>query len=390
MIIIDKPYVSDFLAKTLEEFSFPVLKNETARELLPNRNIHFIDPEKAIRQINQEKYPLIYTSSENSIGWVLQNLPDSILPEKIEVFKNKARFRKLIAGLYPGFFFREIGLDEINDVPYEELPSPFIIKPTVGFFSLGVHKVTSGSGWEKLKPELKKEVALIRNTYPEEVLNTASFIIEENIEGEEYTVDAFFDREGNPVILGMMHHMFAHEEDTSDRLYLASPKVIGENLERFTAFLKDLGKLVDLRNFPLHLEIRVDESGRIIPIEGNPLRYGGWCTSAELTHYAFGFNPYQYVMEGKKPDWNKILKEHSGHIFSIIILNNNSGIDARKVKSFDYQKLTGRLGKVLELRKVNAAQFHIFGFVYTESRPENFSELEELLHSDLREFISCK
>ena len=92
-------------------------------------------------------------------------------------------------------------------------------------------------------------------------------------------------------------------------------------------------------------------------------------------------------MLGKKPDWDKILKSHSGNSFSIIILNNNSGIEARKVKCFDYEKLTSKFEKVLELRKTDVTKFHIFGFVYAETRPDNLAELEQLLHSDLKEFI---
>lgn len=387
MLIIDKPYVSELLRETLLKNQFPVLKTRDAAELLPTEGIHFVSEKDAIEKYRRGEIKTIYTSSENSIGWIAKNLSFSALPEKIDAFKNKIKFRKLVSALYPDFYFREVDPDEIDNLDYHALPHPFIIKPNVGFFSLGVHKVNSKEAWEKAKIRIRKEAEIIKDTYPREVLDTAKFIIEENIEGEEYTVDAFYDELGEPVILGMMHHIFAGDEDTSDRLYTTSPKVIRENRAGFLDFLRKLGKLVGLKNFPLHLEVRVDESGNIMPIEGNPLRYGGWCTSAELTRYAFGFNPYEYVMKGKHPDWDNILKSHSGNSFSIIILNNNSGIDARNIRAFDYEKLTAKFEHVLELRKVDARQFHIFGFVYAETRPDNFAELEHLLHSDLRTFI---
>lgn len=387
MFIIDKPYVSGLLRETVIRNQNPVLKTADAQELLNGSHVNFIDEQAATEKIRSGKISTIYTSSENSIGWVSANLPFSDLPDKVDVFKNKARFRKLVSGLYPDFFFRMVDPEKLDEINYDELPHPFIIKPNVGFFSLGVHKVTSRENWEVVKQKIGEETERIKHTYPEEVLDTAKFIIEENISGEEFTVDAFYDEMGNPFVLGMMHHIFASEEDTSDRLYTTSPQIIRENLEPFRDFLEKLGKLAVLKNFPLHLEVRVDSNGRIMPIEGNPLRYGGWCTSAELTHYAFGFNPYEHVMEGRQPDWERILEHHAGNRFSIIILNNNSGIDARDVKSFDYEKLTGKLEKVLELRKVDARRFHIFGFVYAESRPDNFGELEYLLESDLREFL---
>lgn len=387
MLIIDKPYVSDLLRETIVRNRYPVLKTRDATELLNGSPVNFIDEKTAIEKIRSGEFSTVYTSSENSIGWIAANLPFSDLPDQVDVFKNKARFRELVSGLYPDFFYKTIDPSALDELNYDELPHPFIIKPNVGFFSLGVHKVTSRQSWETIKQRIRQETGQIKNTYPQEVLDTARLIIEENISGEEFTVDAFYDETGKPYVLGMMHHIFAGEEDTSDRLYTTSPQIIRENLRPFRDFLEKLGKLAGLKNFPLHLEVRVDSNGRIMPIEGNPLRYGGWCTSAELTQYAFGFNPYEHVMEGRQPDWECILENHSGNRFSIIILNNNSGIEAREVKSFDYEKLTGKLENVLELRKVDARRFHIFGFVYAETRPDNFGELETLLHCDLREFM---
>ncbi|MCF8367029.1 MAG: ATP-grasp domain-containing protein, partial [Bacteroidales bacterium] len=357
MLIIDKPYVSELLRNTLLKNQFPVLKTPDAIELLPDKGINFISEKDAIEKYRTGEIQTIYTSSENSIGWISKNLSFSELPEKVDVFKNKIKFRKLVSTLYPDFYFKAVEPDKIDELKYDELPHPFIIKPNVGFFSLGVHKVNSAENWKRVKTEIRREAELIKNTYPKEVLNTTRFITEENIEGEEYTVDAFYDGNGEPVILGMMHHIFSGDEDTSDRLYTTSPKVVDENLQRFMNFLIELGNLAGLKNFPLHLEVRVDNIGRIMPIEGNPLRYGGWCTSAELTHYAFGFNPYEYVMLRKKPDWDSILKNHSGNSFSIIILNNNSGTEAGKIKHFDYEKLTSKLEKVLELRQVDVVKF---------------------------------
>ncbi|MCP3675252.1 MAG: ATP-grasp domain-containing protein [Gammaproteobacteria bacterium] len=32
-----------------------------------------------------------------------------------------------------------------------------------------------------------------------------------------------------------------------------------------------------------HDELRGDDKGTILPIEVNPMRFGGWCTSADIT-----------------------------------------------------------------------------------------------------------
>jgi hypothetical protein len=42
----------------------------------------------------------------------------------------------------------------------------------------------------------------------------------------------------------------------------------------------------------------------------------------------------------------------------------------------------------LELRKINYKEYPVFGFLFTKTRKENLVELERILRSDLREFIS--
>jgi len=100
-----------------------------------------------------------------------------------------------------------------------------------------------------------------------------------------------------------------------------------------------------------------------------------------------GLPGYQMLMENKAPDWPNILRNCTDDIFSIIILNNNTGYDATAIKSFDYEKLLTKVETPLELRKVDARQFHIYGFLYSRTRHNNYGELEYLLSSDLHEFI---
>ncbi len=387
MIIVDKPYVSDFLIQTLQNHPVEVIDLPNARELLHRNGINFISLKEATEKLTKNPETPLFTISENSIGLIEKHFGFTHFPDRIDAVKNKARFRKLTAVLNPGFFFREINLDEFDLLNPIELPQPFIIKPVTGFFSLGVYKVTNPANWPDIKNKILSEMAIVENTYPPEVLSTKRFIIEQCIDGDEYTTDAYFDAEGKPIILGMMHHVFASAEDMSDRLYLTSRKVISENYGRFYDFFVKAGKLLDLKNFLIHAEVRVNEKGEILPIEINPLRFGGWCTSAELTHYAFGFNPYLAVENQLKPDWEQILKTCSDDIFSIIILNNSTGVDARDIKSFYYDKLLARLHRPLEIRKVDARKFHIYGFIYAQTRQDNFSELEHLLKNDLREFV---
>jgi biotin carboxylase len=146
----------------------------------------------------------------------------SSLPKKIEQFKNKARFRELTRSLSPDFFFKEVGIDELKLIKIDQIPMPFIIKPNVGFFSMGVHKVSNGEEWLQAIDAIQAEIDHMDSLYPDEVLNTASFIIEQCIEGEEFAVDAYFNATGEPIILNILHHTFSSESDVSDRVYTTS------------------------------------------------------------------------------------------------------------------------------------------------------------------------
>jgi len=120
--------------------------------------------------------------------------------------------------------------------------------------------------------------------------------------GEEFAVDAYFDAAGDPVILNIHKQIFSSSEDVSDRVYISSKKIIESNIDQFYVFLKEIGTLSGVRNFPVHAEIRRDRSGSVLPIEINPMRFGGWCSTADAAHLAYGFNPYVLYFSQKRPE----------------------------------------------------------------------------------------
>ncbi len=389
MILLDKPFISELLKKTIREHAFPVVKTDVVATFGFSAESFLLQEEQAILQAKSTPDLQIYTTSENALGWIVKNLPFTSLPEKIALFKDKARFRNLIKPLYPDFFFQEVSLTELEDLTLENLPHPFIIKPNVGFFSMGVYKITDADSWQQTKKAIYAEIAQTKDLYPVEVLNPSTFIIEECIDGEEFAIDAYFNSAGEPVILSILQHVFASDEDVSDRVYLTSQEIITKNLAPFTSFLQEISTLAKVKNFPVHVEIRRDHRGRLIPIEINPMRFGGWCTTADLTTFAYGFNPYVYFFSQKKPDWTKILHNKADKLYSLIVLDNSTGVESRQIAAFDYERLLTGFKKPLELRKIAYDEYPVFGFLFVETTPDG-SELEQILRSDLREFITLK
>ena len=384
MILLDKPLVSDFLKQSIRDSLFQAL--DTGNVIDPGE-LSLLQEADVIGRMHKNPVTNLHTTSENALSWIYNNLGFSGLPEKINLFKDKFTFRRLLSDMYPDFFFRKVRLTELDKLDISTFPRPFIIKPTVGFFSMGVHKVFDEDGWPAVKEKIRTEIKEIRSIYPNEVLNLDTYIVEECISGAEYAFDAYFDDDGKAVILGVLEHPFSGEGDVSDRVYNTSAKIVGANLGIFDEFLSQLQKRASLKNFSLHVEVRIDNSGSLVPIEVNPLRFGAWCTSADLTHYAFGFNPYAYYINSSKPDWAGILSSSDESIYSIIILDNSTGYSADKIKGFNYEKLLSRFSSPLELRKIDYHEYPLFGILFTKTEPGNYGEIERVLHSDLREYI---
>jgi hypothetical protein len=388
MFFVDYPYISDFLKKTVRDHAIPVVGTDAARQMGLYDGTRIISEERAVEIAREAVDPRIYMTSENSIGWISRHQAFSRLSEKISLFKNKLKFREMIRPLYPDFFFREIRTSALKTTRIDDIPLPFIIKPAVGFFSMGVYKVSGYDQWEATVDSILAELQRIRGRYPEAVLDAGAFIIEQCVEGDEYAVDAYFDSDGRPVILGILNHIFSSEADVADRVYMSSRDIIEKNLQKFTGFLEKLGELAGVKNFPVHAELRCDGNGTVLPIEVNPMRFGGWCSTPDLSAMAYGFNPYLYYYEQKKPDWPELLRDKDGRLFSIVVLDNSTGVDAEKITSFDYEKLLKNFEHPLELRKIDYKKYNVFAFLFTETAENHFSELENILNSDLRAFIS--
>lgn len=386
MFLIDKPYVSNFLIKTIKDNHFPVISTTNARELISDKTLNWISEEKAISIINNIPETSLYLNSENGTAWIYNNLGSSVLAKQSSIFKDKFKFRELLKDSFPELFYKTVAIEDIQKLNLDGINFPFIIKPSVGFFSIGVYTINNLDEWENAKKELKYEN--LQTIYPKEVLNTSSFIIEGYIKGEEYAIDCYYNNIGEAVILNILHHKFSSSSDINDRVYTTSKEIILNYKHKIELFLQTIGNKTGLRNFPAHVELRIDDNGRICPIEVNPLRFGGICSTGDLTWYAYGINSYEYFILNIKPDWEKIFVTKGNKKYSNIVLNNNSGYTPSEISDFNYSLLAKEFEKVLELRKMDIKKYGVFGFIFTETSPENKEELNKILVSDLKKYIS--
>ncbi len=381
MIILDKQYVSRELRDYLVESRTPVLRNEAALAAAPEGAFRLVSDEEADALLAQGDR--IYTTCENSLSWVLKHSPDKGLQKGIALCKDKAAFRRMLAKIYPDFLFREVATADLDKIDFSELKTPFILKPSVGFFSVGVYTIFSEDDWKKALEDIRLHSGDWKKNYDESVVGNGRFILEQYIGGEEYAVDFYYDDEGRAVIVNIFHHEFASADDVSDRLYCSGASIIREHLEPFTEFFNRMNEEMGARNLPIHLELRVD-NGRIIPIEANPLRFAGWCLT-DLSLHAYGFRTYDYFLRNVRPDWDTLLKGKEDKIYSFIVLNPPASLKPSDV--FNYDRLRASFRNVMELRPIDYHTGPVFGFLFTETLASDRAELDHILRSDLTEYL---
>lgn len=385
MIILEKPYVSEFLLDTIVQNDWAVLETQAVMDAeIEEGAFDVVKSEVAKNYYLTQEFPLIYSNSENAITWVLDNLPDSNLSEYIKLFKDKIAFREMLAEMYPDFYFKAADINELANLPVDEIKFPVIVKPSVGFLSFGVHAINDAKEWKDAISAIEKEMKQAEKLYPSHVVNSSKFIIEELIHGEEYAIDAYYDRDGEPVILNIFQHPFFNSKDVSDRIYLMSAGIMVKYMAKFGLLLREIGQIKNIRNFPMHIEIRVTNDGKIIPIEVNPMRFAGWCTT-DVAKYAWGINVYECFYNQKKPDWNRILENAGKEVFYFSMAEVPSGIDRKNIKGFEYERFLSNYSNVLEVRRINPNENPLFAIIFGSTHSKD--EVLKILSLKTKDYI---
>ena len=88
MFILEAPYISDLMLKTLEKNQFDVLSNEIAKNYSSKYKLNLIDENTA------KNCSKVYSNSENSINWVLNNFQNTDLARLINLCKTSLNLEK--------------------------------------------------------------------------------------------------------------------------------------------------------------------------------------------------------------------------------------------------------------------------------------------------------
>lgn len=385
MYILESPYVSEILARSAAAAGRPVLATFAAEQALHFHGVALVGDAEFAARYRETPGARIYSNSENALDWVHRHLADTDLPRAIDLLKDKVRFRRLVSDLHPDHRFAEVHLDDLDGFDPRRIGFPFVIKPAAGFFSLGVHVVEAPGDWKRVRERLRADCERYARLYPQRVLELDRMVAEAMIEGEEFAVDAYFDGEGEPVVIGILEHPFASGADVSDRVYRTSSATLRRWREPFEDYLRQVGARARLRDFPLHLELRVDAAGTIRPIEANPLRFGGWC-AGDIGQHAWGFDPYRLFLDDERPDWDTLLPARERAITALVVADLPADVD-RTRHEVDLEAFADRFSDLLELRAVEDPRHPVFAFAFVRVPADDPRELDEVLHADLRQYL---
>lgn len=378
MVILERPFVSDLMVDTLKKNSIPVLRNEMS-ELRVSDGVVLGDQEFSDRYKTIGK---LYTVSENALGWIYDHIEDKRFLDGISLVKDKSAFRSICRDIYPDFFFKEMGISELEKLDVNSLVFPCVIKPSVGFLSKGVFVVRNAEDYRCAVETLLRDFANAKADFPEFVVGRSRFLIEEYIHGEEYAVDTYYDENEVPVILNIFHHKFIDESDTSDRLYMTSKGLFDRYEEAFTQFLTNLNKTLHLRNFPMHIEFRYDGK-KAVPIEINPLRFTGFCLN-ELQVFISGQHPMVSYLRGTRVTKEEMWRGKENLTYAFTVLDLPSGCEEM---TFDASKFSADYHDVIDVRLVPDKTSGVAATVFLKTETANESALDGIMSLDMREYM---
>ncbi|WP_157796172.1 ATP-grasp domain-containing protein [Bacillus xiapuensis] len=385
MIILDKPYVSHLLSASVQKLGVPVWKVEDV--WIPSEEkLKVMKQEHFLQEFLHSSFPILF-NSENGLRMLSEHAPDHHLSKIASVLKNKAEFRRILTNRFPEFFFREVSFHELESLDVNTLPFPIIVKPNIGYSSIGVYRVDRREDFFGVVEQLKQDMSMAGQAYPKEVLDSQTLIIEELIEGAEYAVDAYYTGDGAPVVLNLFKRMFSDDKDMSDRIYYTSKQVLMEALDEVQSFLAQIGPVFGIKSAPIHIELRRKEDGTIVPIEANPLRFAGIGTT-ELGKYAYGVNVYEYYFQQLRPDWSRIIEEMDDSIYSFCCAEFAPSIDCQAIESVDHEAFKAHFQEILEYRPMDFNKYTTFAVVFHKA--PDLEENKRILQLDLHPFLKMK
>jgi hypothetical protein len=175
----------------------------------------------------------------------------------------------------------------------QSLRLPVVVKPSNGFYSAGVIRVDNRS-------ELIKALTLTRRvcSLMTKQRGTSEILIEEYIDGEEFSVDGYvIDGEVIPLLF---HHKYPRLEGPMfhENAQVSRPFDLQKG-QPFMIALRNIISAVGLNGSPFHAEFRVTADQRVYILELAPRISGGGVSSRYLMDICLGLDVYDFDLQSR-------------------------------------------------------------------------------------------
>ncbi len=330
--------------------------------------------ELSIETINSSK---ICITSEAALESVTSKIDNTSKALGIKAMKDKYLFRDLLKDRFPSLKYQAVELNEISNL---NLTSKKILKPIKGCFGTAVKTIDDKSDIDRVLEEIKVELSKNSAILSERVLSPSKFILEDYIDGKEYAVDMFFDAKGNPHIVSIYYHPIPKYSEYLHMIYCISKNVFEKIYESAISFFIQINKKLQLKNITLHSEFKFFKE--LIPIEINPMRFGGMGLG-NMVYHSLKINPYRQFQNEQSPDWAKIWQQYPDENFVFFIAYNGTKIDLNKQKP-NFLKMESQFSKILNKTVFNYQKQLAFGIYTLQESSEN---IEKLLQIDFNNYF---
>jgi len=323
----------------------------------------------------------IYAPTESALEVILDRSNNTIFINAVEMLKDKFKFRQLMSDMYPDFYYRMVSLDDLQSIDLDR-EKKYIVKPVKGFFGTAVKELNKNTDITKIVKEIRLELAENTKYFSESVLSKNELIIEQFVEGEEYAIDMYFNENGKPEILNIYHHPLPDKNEYFHVLYYTNKEIFAKFYDKLETIFINLNRYLNITNFPIHAEFKLEDD-KLIPIEMNPLRYGGFGL-ADLTYHAFGFNPFNAFFSNIKPDWQKIWAKRNEYNFGWVLGYNGTDIDVN-VHTPDDEAYLHYLGNTMHYIEIDHKTNPVFSIAYVKDKCSR--SLQRFLKTEFNDFF---
>ena len=267
---------------------------------------------------------------------------------------------------------------------FDSLPGPCVLKPAVGFFSLGVYSIENARQWRAARDDIAAGAVRWRKEYPAAVLDNQVWLLESLIQGTEYAVDVYFNSRGEAVICNILQHDFASSEDVSDRLYYTSADIIRRMAGPLEAWFDRLNERLGLRDYPVQWNCAATPTAIWCP--SSSTRCASRAGAARTSASSPGASPPTAAIwtTGARTGTVSCPATRTGSTPSSC---STSPPPARRYGASTTTPLCARFHKVLRLRRGFYDRYSHFGFLFTETPAHDRAELDAIVRDDLLGFV---